>query len=217
MNFMDKKEIQETLQKFFDSECRSYIIYSKRREMLEKFFSSFDQDMAEIEKQMPYEKKNLTFDQLAVSEEFWNLMVLYNTPNAGKEFEKAIKEIETARIELDEKIKELKEQQIIFMRMAKINSNTIDVIISNLDWIIKCVKAAEVKMSFNESPIVDVAYRVFVHYYAVPYNFISCRNVLNIKNTNFSEEFKKAYLAETEEEKRRAFDWFVKEAKRNYF
>lgn len=88
---MDKKEIQETLQKFFDSECRSYIIYSKRREMLEKFFSSFDQDMAEIEKQMPYEKKNLTFDQLAVSEEFWNLMVLYNTPNAGKEFEKAIK------------------------------------------------------------------------------------------------------------------------------
>ena len=214
---MDKKEIQETLQKFFDSECRSYIIYSKRREMLEKFFSSFDQDMAEIEKQMPYEKKNLTFDQLAVSEEFWNLMVLYNTPNAGKEFEKAIKEIETARIELDEKIKELKEQQIIFMRMAKINSNTIDVIISNLDWIIKCVKAAEVKMSFNESPIVDVAYRVFVHYYAVPYNFISCRNVLNIKNTNFSEEFKKAYLAETEEEKRRAFDWFVKEAKRNYF
>lgn len=217
MNFMDKKEIQETLQKFFDSECRSYIIYSKRREMLEKFFSSFDQDMAEIEKQMPYEKKNLTFDQLAVSEEFWNLMVLYNTPNAGKEFEKAIKEIETARIELDEKIKELKEQQIIFMRMAKINSNTIDVIISNLDWIIKCVKAAEVKMSFNESPIVDVAYKVFVHYYAVPYNFISCRNVLNIKNTNFSEEFKKAYLAETEEEKRRAFDWFVKEAKRNYF
>lgn len=214
---MDKKEIQETLQKFFDSECRSYIIYSKRREMLEKFFSSFDQDMAEIEKQMPYEKKNLTFDQLAVSEEFWNLMVLYNTPNAGKEFEKAIKEIETARIELDEKIKELKEQQIIFMRMAKINSNTIDVIISNLDWIIKCVKAAEVKMSFNESPIVDVAYKVFVHYYAVPYNFISCRNVLNIKNTNFSEEFKKAYLAETEEEKRRAFDWFVKEAKRNYF
>ena len=125
-------------------------------------------------------------------------MVLYNTPNAGKEFEKAIKEIETARIELDEKIKELKEQQIIFMRMAKINSNTIDVIISNLDWIIKCVKAAEVKMSFNESPIVDVAYKVFVHYYAVPYNFISCRNVLNIKNTNFSEEFKKAYLAETE-------------------
>lgn len=214
---MDKKEIQETLQNFFDSECRSYIIYSKRREMLEKFFSSFDQDMAEIEKQMPYEKKNLTFDQLAVSEEFWNLMVLYNTPNAGKEFEKAIKEIETARIELDEKIKELKEQQIIFMRMAKINSNTIDVIISNLDWIIKCVKAAEVKMSFNESPIVDVAYKVFVHYYAVPYNFISCRNVLNIKNTNFSEEFKKAYLAETEEEKRRAFDWFVKEAKRNYF
>lgn len=214
---MDKKEIQETLQKFFDSECRSYIIYSKRREMLEKFFSSFDQDMAEIEKQMPYEKKNLTFDQLAVSEEFWNLMVLYNTPNAGKEFEKAIKELETARIELDEKIKELKEQQIIFMRMAKINSDTIDVIISNLDWIIKCVKAAEVKMSFNESPIVDVAYKVFVHYYAVPYNFISCRNVLNIKNTNFSEEFKKAYLAETEEEKRRAFDWFVKEAKRNYF
>ena len=214
---MDKKEIQETLQKFFDSECRSYIIYSKRREMLEKFFSSFDQDMAEIEKQMPYEKKNLTFDQLAVSEEFWNLMVLYNTPNAGKEFEKAIKELETARIELDEKIKELKEQQIIFMRMAKINSDTIDVIISNLNWIIKCVKAAEVKMSFNESPIVDVAYKVFVHYYAVPYNFISCRNVLNIKNTNFSEEFKKAYLAETEEEKRRAFDWFVKEAKRNYF
>ena len=214
---MDKKEIQETLQKFFDSECRSYIIYSKRREMLEKFFSSFDQDMAEIEKQMPYEKKNLTFDQLAVSEEFWNLMVLYNTPNAGKEFEKAIKEIETARIELDEKIKELKEQQIIFMRMAKINSDTIDVIISNLNWIIKCVKAAEVKMSFNESPIVDVAYKVFVHYYAVPYNFISCRNVLNIKNTNFSEEFKKAYLAETVEEKRRAFDWFVKEAKRNYF
>ena len=212
---MDKKEIQETLQKFFDSECRSYIIYSKRREMLEKFFSSFDQDMAEIGKQMP--EKNLTFDQLAVSEEFWNLMVLYNTPNAGKEFEKAIKELETARIELDEKIKELKEQQIIFMRMAKINSDTIDVIISNLDWIIKCVKAAEVKMSFNESPIVDVAYKVFVHYYAVPYNFISCRNVLNIKNTNFSEEFKKAYLAETEEEKRRAFDWFVKEAKRNYF
>ena len=194
---MDKKEIQETLQKFFDSECRSYIIYSKRREMLEKFFSSFDQDMAEIGKQMP--EKNLTFDQLAVSEEFWNLMVLYNTPNAGKEFEKAIKELETARIELDEKIKELKEQQIIFMRMAKINSDTIDVIISNLDWIIKCVKAAEVKMSFNESPIVDVAYKVFVHYYAVPYNFISCRNVLNIKNTNFSEEFKKAYLAETEE------------------
>lgn len=196
--------MQQLLQELFERECRNYEFYLQRYQKVAKQYDEIGEMQKEISKYIWDSERVLQMAKILESKSFENEKAKINLPDNFKEFEKAFLEYkpidrEQEQKELSKKEKESGELLSILRANAK---ESIEKLYSYIS------KAYERKIKFIFDKNDEIIMQIFILYYSERFNFDFRRKVIEEESCKFSEEFMKAYMAETSEEEEKAKKWF---------
>lgn len=199
--------MKQLLQELFERECRNYEFYLQRYQEIAKQSDEIGERQKEISKYIWDSEKVLQLGKILESESFESEKSKINLPDNFKEFEKAF--LEYKPIDRDQEQKELsrreKELGEILSILRANGKETIEKLYTYIG------KASEKKIKFifdeNDGKIMQI----FILYYSEGFNFKHRRDVIEEDSCKFGEEFMKAYMAKTSEEKAKAQKWFEEE------
>ena len=218
---MKKEQIQETIQKSFEQECRGYAFYTEAYNLMQAQLEDIEDEIEDSEKNketiIKVEKLKAFLNskerteieeklQCKITDEF-KKAVLEFLDNGTRSFEEMEQSLEKL-YKQEKELRNLRDDKKIALR--RIRTNIIRIISYVAEYDMKLVVTKEIS---------DVAYKAFVEYYKDTSNFMHNKHIIDIENSNLPEEFMKAYLSAGYNmiEMKQALEWFEQEAKKINF
>lgn len=214
---MKKEQIQETIQKSFEQECRGYAFYAEAYYLMQARIESFEGEISTLEEKKEAIEKALELKELLSSEGFNNVkekLKSVNTDDFMKEVSDFLDTSSSDAKQIPLLLKELYEQERKLISLRKDKQEVLCKIRTSIRYIFDYVAENDMKLVVTRE-IADVAYKAFVEYYKDTNNFIHNRDIIDMENSSLYARFVKAYSEKVE--LNQALEWFEKEAERSNF
>lgn len=211
---MKKEQIQETIQKSFEQECRGYVLYAEAYNLMQAQIESFEEEIKALEdREEAIENVSKLKDLLNVTD-FKRLNENSKDVNTDNLMKAVSDFLDASTIDFKEMeflLQELYEENKKLKNLREDKKNVLSKIRSSIHYMISYMAENDMKLVVTEE-ISDVAYKALVEYYADENHFIHDRNIIDVENSDLPESFVKAY-SEKGPEMDKALEWFEQKAK----
>ncbi len=221
---MKKEQIQETIQKLFEQECRGYALYAEAYNLLQAQIESIECEISTLEEKKEAVVTASELKDLLSSEKFNKLKEKFksvNTDDFMKEVSNFLDTSNSDAEQIPQLLEKLYEQEKQLINLKQDKQEVLCKINTSIRYICDYVAENDMKLAVTRE-IVDVAYKVFVKYYEDTFNFERRRKIIDIENSELPEEFVRAYTANSSnwcciKDEDNAQKWFEEEARKINF